>query len=127
MDEDIEIENNIFLAVYGTLKENFPNYFYYLNPKKPIFRGVVILPFKMYSNGGFPLLFPSEELNKIYIEIFHVDEKIISRIDDLEGVPYLYSREKVFIEEANLEVFIYVIMNRDPSGELVEDGIFKLK
>ena len=26
-----------FLAVYGTLKEDFPNYFYYLHPKKPIF------------------------------------------------------------------------------------------
>ncbi|MFW9922835.1 MAG: gamma-glutamylcyclotransferase family protein, partial [Candidatus Thorarchaeota archaeon] len=63
MENEIEHTKEIFLAVYGTLKEDFPNYFYYLNPEKPIFQGVVMLPFKMYSNGGFPLLFPSEELN----------------------------------------------------------------
>lgn len=115
------------LAVYGTLKENFPNYFYYLNPQKPIFRGLVHIPYKMYSNGSFPLLFPSEEVHPIHLEIFEVDEKILLRIDRLEGVPVHYNRIKIHIEEVDAEVFLYVVANREPSGELIEDGIFKPK
>ncbi|MFW9923012.1 MAG: gamma-glutamylcyclotransferase, partial [Candidatus Thorarchaeota archaeon] len=61
------------------------------------------------------------------IEIFKVDERTISRIDNLEGVPYLYSRLNIFIEEASVEAFIYVITNREPTGDLIEDGIFRLK
>jgi len=113
------------LAVYGTLKENFPNYFYYLNPNKPIFRGAVKIPFKMYSEGGFPLLFPSETDNSIYLEVFQVSEKLLLKIDRLEGVPHLYSREKIFLNEINSDVFIYVITNREPYGEEIKDGIFR--
>ncbi|MHA1126113.1 MAG: gamma-glutamylcyclotransferase family protein [Candidatus Heimdallarchaeota archaeon] len=115
------------LAVYGTLKENFPNYFYYLNPRKPIFRGLVQIPYKMYSNGNFPLLFPAEEDHPIHLEIFEVEEKVIMKIDNLEGVPHLYHRVKIYFEEVKAEVFLYVVANREPTGELIEDGIFKPK
>ena len=121
-----EFEDKIYLlAVYGTLKENFPNYFYYLNPRKPIFRGLVQIPYKMYSNVNFPLLFPAEENHPIHLEIFEVTEKILNRIDRLEGVPYLYHRIKIHIEEVNDEVYLYVVANREPSGELIEDGFFR--
>jgi len=124
--KDQENDEEIFLlAVYGTLKENFPNYFYYLNPRKPIFRGLVLLPYQMYSDGGFPLLFPSEKVNKIHIEIFKVSQKIVEKIDKLEGVPEFYSRETIFIEELDYEVFLYVVVNREPFGELIESGLFE--
>ena len=113
------------LAVYGTLKENFPNYYYYLNPLVPIFRGAVIVHYKMYSNGGFPLLFKSEELTKIYVEIFEVSDAILKKIDRLEGVPDLYSRISIWLEEVKSEVFLYVITNKEPTGELIDDGIFR--
>ena len=124
-------ENNMqestthLLAVYGTLKENFPNYYYYLNPLVPIFRGAVTIPYKMYSNGGFPLLFQSDEQTKIYIEVFEVSDAILKKIDRLEGVPNLYSRISIWIDEVDSEVFLYVISNREPSGDLIEDGIFR--
>lgn len=119
------IEENFLLAVYGTLKENFPNYFYYLNPRKPIYRGLVHLPYQMYSDGGFPLLFPSEEMNKIHIEIFEVPQKTLEKIDKLEGVPEFYSRERIFLEELGYEVFLYVAVNREPFGEIIVDGLFE--
>ena len=128
MSEEVEqMETSYFLGVYGTLKENFPNYFYYLNPRKPIFRGIVQIPYKMYSNGNFPLLFPAEEKHPIHLEIFEVDEKVLNRIDRLEGVPYLYHRISITINEVEAEVFIYVVANREPTGELIEDGVFKQK
>ena len=120
-----DIEEIFLLAVYGTLKENFPNYFYYLNPRKPIFRGLVQLPYQMYSDGDFPLLFPSEKVNKIHIEIFEVPQKTVEKIDKLEGVPEFYCRESVFLEELEIEVFLYVVVNREPFGEIIVDGIFE--
>lgn len=125
MNDQENNEEIFLLAVYGTLKENFPNYFYYLNPRKPIFRGLVQLPYQMYSDGGFPLLFPSEKTKKIHIEVFEVPQKTVEKIDKLEGVPELYSRENVFLKELNSEVFLYVVVNREPFGELIESGFFE--
>ena len=125
MNDQENNEEIFLLAVYGTLKENFPNYFYYLNPRKPIFRGLVQLPYQMYSDGGFPLLFPSEKTNKIHIEVFEVPQKTVEKIDKLEGVPELYSRENVFLKELNSKVFLYVVVNREPFGELIESGFFE--
>ncbi len=127
MSENTSDEGKHLLAVYGTLKENFPNYFYYLNPLVPIFRGMVQIPYEMYSNGGFPLLFSSDKQNKIYVEIFEVTDRIIKKIDRLEGVPHLYSRATIWIDEISVNAFLYVIENREPTGELIEDGIFKRK
>lgn len=127
MSENNSDEEKHLLAVYGTLKENFPNYFYYLNPLVPIFRGAIQIPYEMYSNGGFPLLFSSDELKKIYVEIFEVTDRILNKIDRLEGVPDLYSRATIWLEEVSANVFLYVIANREPTGELIEDGIFRRK
>lgn len=124
-DSETENQESILLAVYGTLKENFPNYFYYLNPKEPIFRGRAKIPFKMYVENDLPLLFPSDKDNNIYIEVFEVNNQLLLKIDKLEGVPYLYSRERIFLKELNKEVYIYVITNRKPHGKPVEDGIFR--
>jgi gamma-glutamylcyclotransferase (GGCT)/AIG2-like uncharacterized protein YtfP len=124
-----EAENSSIhlLAVYGTLKENFPNYYFYLNPLKPIFRGLVKIPYQMYSNEGFPLLFPADDLHSIYLEVFEVDNKTLNRIDRLEGVPKLYSRKKIFLNEINAEVNIYIITNQEPYGELLANGFFPKK
>ncbi len=127
MSENTSAEEKHLLAVYGTLKENFPNYFYYLNPLVPIFRGAIQIPYEMYSNGGFPLLFSSEGLKKIYVEIFEVTDRILQKIDRLEGVPHLYSRATIWIDEVSASVFLYVVANREPTGELIEDGIFRRK
>ena len=126
MDESKNSTTHL-LAVYGTLKENFPNYYYYLNPLKPIYRGLVKIPFQMYSNEGFPLLFPADDLHSIYLEVFEVEYKILNKIDKLEGVPKLYSRCKIFLEEIKAEVFIYVITNQEPFGEFIADGFFTKK
>jgi len=127
VSENTSTEEKQLLAVYGTLKENFPNYFYYLNPLVPIFRGAVAIPFEMYSNGGFPLLFSSDGVKKIYVEIFEVTDRILHKIDRLEGVPDLYTRTSIWLEEVDANVFLYVVANREPTGELIEDGIFRRK
>jgi len=121
---DIDNQEIFLLAVYGTLKENFPNYYYYLNPKKPLFSGLVKIPYQMYSNGGFPLLYPSDKDHQIYVEIFEVNQKTLEKIDRLEGVPDFYSRKTLFLDEVKSEVFIYVFENGDPKGELLEEGFF---
>lgn len=124
-----EAENSTIhlLAVYGTLKENFPNYHYYLNPLKPIFRGLVKIPYKMFSSEGFPLLFPADDLHPIYLEVFEVENKTLNKIDRLEGVPKLYSRCKIHLEEINVDVNIYVITNQEPYGEFLANGFFPKK
>ena len=124
MNEVQSNEDELFLAVYGTLKEDFPNYFYYLHPRKPIYRGIIELPFQLYTQNELPILFPSEKMNNIYLEIFQVTEKLLTKIDRLEDVPNFYSREKIFIKEIKTDVFIYVVKNK-PYGEIIEDGNYK--
>lgn len=124
MPENSAQVSQLLLAVYGTLKEGFSNYFYYLHPKKPIFSGRVLLPYEMYLNKGIPALYPAEERKPIVIEVFEISEKTLRRIDRLEGVPFFYNRIKIFIEEINQEVFLYVIQGKKPSGILLEEGNF---
>ncbi|MBD3191571.1 MAG: hypothetical protein GF308_13060 [Candidatus Heimdallarchaeota archaeon] len=127
MSENSTQSSQPLLAVYGTLKEGFSNYFYYLHPKKPIFSGKTLLPYKMYLKKGIPALYPAEKLHPIVIEVFTISEKTLKKIDRLEGVPYFYKRVKIFLEEIQQEVFLYVITNKKPSGLLLEEGNFTIQ
>jgi gamma-glutamylcyclotransferase (GGCT)/AIG2-like uncharacterized protein YtfP len=116
--------DRILLAVYGTLKEGYSNYYRYLYPKKPIFQGKKDLPFKMYVNKGIPSLVPSETTNTIQIEVFEITPEILKKIDKLEGVPYFYKRIQITLPEFEQEIFIYINTDEDPAGEKLKEGVF---
>jgi len=114
-------------AVYGTLKKGFGNHrILNRNPLKT----ETIKGFKMYSNGGFPMIVESENKNdEITIEIYQVSESETKyRLDRLEGYSPeqdqgMYLRRKVTTSLG--EAWIY-IWNCSISQNLqhVENGNF---
>lgn len=113
------------VAVYGTLKENESNYFVHLAPRKPIKSGFFSIPYTMYSNGFYPMLIPSS-LQKIYLEIYSVDNEKLKILDDLE-IPYNYHRRTIQIEEDEIELYVYNEPSNPPEFQLVSNGNFIAK
>jgi gamma-glutamylcyclotransferase (GGCT)/AIG2-like uncharacterized protein YtfP len=57
--------------------------------------------FTLYSCGAFPAMVLAEESTKTGVigELYEVDESLLdNRLDDIEGVPFLYDRGTVQIE-----------------------------
>ena len=70
-------------AVYGTLKEGYPNN--YILGKSEKLGTQWLRGFRMHSLGGFPALNKSDD-HKVLIEVFEVtDEEVKNRIYRLEG------------------------------------------
>lgn len=110
------------VAVYGTLKEGRYNHKIYLKGERPVCRGSVDLPFRMYANDEYPMIVPSNELHPIWVEVFQVDELKLRELDALE-LPYGYRRETVCLENFATEAEIYVYPAPAPPGfRLVEAG-----
>lgn len=109
------------IAVYGTLKEGYFNYDAYLKGEKPIDRGFVALPFRMYANADYPMIIASEERNPIWIEIFDLDDEKLRELDELEA-PYGYWRESVHLDELSKRVEIYVHGAPAPPGFCLVDS-----
>ena len=79
------------LFVYGTLMQGFHNHGV-LGNAKHIGNGYVAG--KLYHLGGYPGLKPSDE-DLVYGEFYEVEDAQWPRLDRLEGVPHLYTRETV--------------------------------
>jgi gamma-glutamylaminecyclotransferase len=108
-------------AVYGSLKKGFGNHIL-LKDTECVFEGFVEIPYTMISLGGFPGLLRSGQKNKIYIEVYKVEDDETERnLDRLEGYPSFYDKEAV--ETPVGEAMIY-FLHRDRYGEedVVEDG-----
>jgi gamma-glutamylcyclotransferase (GGCT)/AIG2-like uncharacterized protein YtfP len=105
----------MLIAVYGTLKTGEENHARLLPGRKPSFRGFVEIPYRMYENGAYPMLVPSESKNRILVEVFDVEEGKVRDLDALEE-PYEYWRENVHLAEWGRDVEIYVHAAPPPEG-----------
>lgn len=112
----------MLVAVYGTLKAGEENYARFLSGRTPSLRGYVEIPYRMYSNGAYPMLVPAEGKSQVFVEVFEVDKDKMRELDALEA-PYDYWRETIYIREWECDVEIYV--HRAPPSEgfaLVSSG-----
>ena len=103
----MKMKYNIF--VYGTLKRGRHNNSV-LGPSK--FLGVYLTErrFTMYDGRGFPYVVP-EGSTTIVGEVYEVDDKVLERLDWLEGVGanhYKRIETKVFSDTEELWAWIYV-------------------
>lgn len=90
--------------VYGTLKKGQPNYHHFDNPEngkaKFIARGhtEVAYPLIIATRWNLPfLLFAPGKGTIVEGEIYDVDSTMMSWMDDFEGHPEVYQREKIRI------------------------------
>lgn len=103
--------------VYGTLKRGFR-----LNPvlSNSFFVGETIVEgYDMFSLGAFPAIKSGE--GSVHGEVYEVDERTLSVLDQIEGVPHLYVRQK--IQTPLGECFAYIMEDADQYEKI--DGIWK--
>jgi gamma-glutamylcyclotransferase (GGCT)/AIG2-like uncharacterized protein YtfP len=111
------------LAVYGTLKQGYYNYNEFLTGLNPIYKGFIESKFQLYSNGRYPMIVHSEELNKIYFEVYQVSNDKFKEIIQLEE-PFGYHHETFWIPELNQNADTFVFSSGIPPEEflLVKSG-----
>lgn len=108
------------IFVYGTLKRGRHNN-YMLGPSK--FLGVYLTErmFTMYDGKGFPYVVP-EGSNTIIGELYEVDDKILERLDWLEGVKANhYKRIEIRIFSATEETVAWIYVASPDTAIHVRD------
>jgi gamma-glutamylaminecyclotransferase len=78
------------LFVYGTLKKGFGNH--RLLEGQKLLGNATICGYEMYSMGNYPAIRQANE-GYIHGELYEIEDTLWPRLDRLEGVPYLYTRE----------------------------------
>lgn len=65
--------------------------------------------YKMFSCGDrFPAITEWKGNCAIQGEIYKINPQLLKRLDDIEGVPHLYRRDKCFAETFEKECYIYI-------------------
>jgi gamma-glutamylcyclotransferase (GGCT)/AIG2-like uncharacterized protein YtfP len=106
--------------VYGTLKENYHNYKYFLSHTTKVGEAITNNPdYNLYCNGAFPYVVKGGN-SRINGEVYEVDDKTFEALDALEGYPHHYNREliPVLMEDGDYEAaWMYI----HPRTEYIEE------
>jgi gamma-glutamylaminecyclotransferase len=87
----------VFVFVYGTLKRGFHNH-YLLADTEFIGKGVTLTKFHVRC-CGFPVVFTAPAIAFVQGEVYNVTNKhTLAALDRLEGVPHMYTRERVLVD-----------------------------
>lgn len=115
--------NWVKLFVYGTLKSGFTAE-YLMHPGKVIEAEKVLYGYKMYTNGGYPMVVPGDKANKVIGEVWEIPKENLYDLDSYEGHPSLFKRTKILDD-----IFIYLYNHSDYLNShyttFLESGIFK--
>jgi gamma-glutamylaminecyclotransferase len=106
--------------VYGTLKRGYNNH-YLLGRSRYMGKSATRSNYLMVS-GGFPVILPLNPGQSVAGELYHVDDATLARLDQLEGVPYMYTREVIDALERGKPVKAYVYVG-NPTTWMVREGL----
>lgn len=94
----------LLIFVYGTLKFNQPNHYWLTNPENGIARAISSgktakeYPMLIATRYNIPFLLKVPGVgNQINGEIYAINEPMLAKLDELEGHPEFYLREKINI------------------------------
>ncbi len=125
---------DILVAVYGSLKEGYPNHRLLSASSSPLVgAGLTVDKFAMRSFTAFPGLIEIEpdkpEAANVEVEVYLVDSSTFSRLDGLEGYPSFYNRKEVGIkleDGSEVTAWIYILSDKYSDENLImpnTDGI----
>ncbi len=103
-------DKKYYIFTYGTLKKGCCRN-YVLKEQEFIAEAITKPVYKIYTGGSYPCLVEDKE-NGIAIqgEVYRVDEATMKRLDMIEGVPTLYKRHNVKLDnfpEENVIAYLY--------------------
>ncbi|HID27623.1 MAG TPA: gamma-glutamylcyclotransferase [Methanosarcinales archaeon] len=104
------------LFVYGTLKRGCSRH-HVMQKYNAIYLGETITTekFALIKIGNYPGVIKKSRY-QIHGELYCISDSLLARLDIIEGVPYLYKREKVALaseEEAILYFYVGVYSKSD--------------
>jgi gamma-glutamylcyclotransferase (GGCT)/AIG2-like uncharacterized protein YtfP len=98
--------SDLHVFTYGTLKRGFRNHL--LLATSAFVKEAVTKPkYKLYDCGHYPCMVKSESGISIQGEIFKIDETTLAKLDRLEGVPHLYKRDLIELQDVEFPVLAY--------------------
>jgi gamma-glutamylcyclotransferase (GGCT)/AIG2-like uncharacterized protein YtfP len=100
---------SVYVFVYGTLKQGYSNNYHLQNKNSEFIKNTSIKDYKMYKpkNMLFPFILPSKD-GLVEGELWKVtSNKVISSLDILEGIPYLYTRQLIETETGE-KAYVYI-------------------
>ena len=105
----------MYVFVYGSLKKNFENHFWLLrNTAKFITNALTSdKSFDLVSvRDSYPSVVKGD--NKIYGEIYEIDNECLRGLDYLEGYPDLYTRNEYSFdtEKGKMKALMYVMSDK---------------
>ncbi|MBV5329983.1 MAG: gamma-glutamylcyclotransferase [Chlorobium sp.] len=122
----MELNSDIKIFVYGTLKRGFSNH-HFLMGSRFIGTGRTVEKYAMHTEGGIPFVVENEPVSYIYGELFSVDGAVLQSLDRLERHPTWYRRREIDIcldggTNPPMKVWMYFIPHH--SGKIITTGEF---
>ena len=103
--KDNVIEDNL-VAVYGTLKKGYSNYYSYLTSSKHIGKGETNEKYPLVISGLPYLIEEKGKGHNVEVDVFKVSGTVLSQLDRLEGHPKWYKRKQVEMRMSSGKILV---------------------
>jgi gamma-glutamylaminecyclotransferase len=104
------LQDNL-IAVYGTLKKGYGNYYSYLTNAKHLGRGKTQYKYPLLVEG-LPYMVDEKGIgHNVVVDVFKVSDVELKKIDRLEGHPRWYKRKQIPITLKNRTLNCWVYFN----------------
>lgn len=125
--------NKHYVFVYGSLKRGLHNH-YLLQDENVVYVGTLTTKedsYVMYPmTSSVPIVVKNPNGHKVKGELYAVNDEVLGYLDILEGHPHFYRREKIYLDEVDYPVYMYIYVgDYDINDEQVEvnDGSYNWK
>ena len=108
--KDNVLETN-YVAVYGTLKKYYSNYWNYLTASSFLGSGQTQDKYPLIVKGLPYLINKKGTGHNVSVDVFRVTDNVLKDLDSLEGHPIWYKREQIYINVKNRKVLCWIYFN----------------
>jgi len=114
------LEDN-YVAVYGTLKKGYSNYWHYLSGSNFVGSGTTTDKYPLVVSG-LPYLIEQKGLgHNVDVDVFKVTDSKLKSLDQLEGHPRWYCRKQINITIKGKQVLCWIYFNLK---EIADNKVF---
>jgi gamma-glutamylcyclotransferase (GGCT)/AIG2-like uncharacterized protein YtfP len=108
--KDNVLEDNL-VAVYGTLKKGYSNYWHYLYDSTHVGRGTTKDKYPLLVKGLPYLIEEKGKGHNVDVDVFRVSDGVLRNLDGLEGHPNWYRRKQISINVGGVVLKCWIYFN----------------